>query len=204
MFPHHPQDKTVDLIAYQQRFGVEGVQLLLRRREAALKMLHYRSLDVGGVCAYRATVAKQYGVTERTLYSYEEKYEEGGLPALMFSAVRKDKGNPRSLCLEAQFLAMHYKKTCPGISSPRILKKLKFLDTQRDQVYCINCCYAKDLPPDFPVCTLDKKGLLYSKHHSTITRFLNNPYNPFSDDSFYRSNAALHNKRSSAKPVKRR
>lgn len=204
MYPHHPLDKTVNLDAYQQRFGAEGLRQLLMRREAALKMLHYRSLEVGGVCAYRAVTARQYGVTERTLYSYEEKYEAGGLPALIFSAERRDKGVPRTLCLEAQFLVMQYKKTHPGISSLQILKNLKLLDTSGNHVYCLNCCYAKDLPPDFPVCALDKKGLLYPKHHATITRFLNNAYNPFSDDSFYWRNAALHNRRSSAKPVKHR
>jgi len=203
MFSRHPKDKTVDLAVYQLRFGIEGVQRLLLRREAALKMLRYRSLDVGGVCAYRATVAKQYGITGRTLYSYEEKYARGGLPALMISMERKDKGNPRTLCLEAQFLVMKYKKTRPGISSPRILQKIKLLDTQCGHMYCNNCCYAKDLPSEFPVCALDKRGLLYPKHHSTVTRFLNNPRNLFSDDSFYRSNAALHLKRSAAKPVKR-
>lgn len=74
----------------------------LQEKADAMEELKRLTGRRGGVMEAKQAIADRLGVGLRQLYEYQKAYEEGGIEGLMDRTERKDKGQPRTMCLMAQ------------------------------------------------------------------------------------------------------
>lgn len=93
-----PVSEQCDLAAYREKFGEAGLAELLDKQRACKEGLAIRRLGKTDCVEQLTTLASEHGVSLRSLYRWMDGYEEKGLPGIMRTMKRKDKGSRRSIC----------------------------------------------------------------------------------------------------------
>lgn len=173
-----------DLVGYRERFGEEGVDILMDRLDAVREMALFEEAGQGSLVEKRAQVAAQLGVSPRTLYSYEQAYKKDGLQGIMDSTRRKDKGSPRQLCRMAQDFV--HSQTCLSTRpmNRAIYANLLQVAKRLGEKACDVCPYNPAslyraelislgrMSSNEEPCQHPREGMVVPGHYSTVDRFI--------------------------------
>ena len=97
-----------DLATYSNQRGILGMNKLMQRNEAVVKVTALRAQASRNLTEQIRALADEYGVSERTLFRWEAEYLEKGLAGIARKG-RKDKGQSHTMCAEAKrFIVEQY------------------------------------------------------------------------------------------------
>ena len=165
-----------DMAAYQERYGDEGINELLRKLETVRKALAVRTLNPKDVVPRLKKIAAGYGTTLRSLYRWMDAYEKQGLSGIMKAIERKDKGETPSIC-EGAFhyayaLYMTEAKLPVSVIYTKLTARAKKLGTQA----CEKCPFNPQSEYRDEECAVcgdpDKQGLIIPECRQTLSRIL--------------------------------
>ena len=176
-------EEAFDLDAYKARQGEAGLEELLNRQRAVLEVTGLR--DHAGLSGGKGLtdainrVAEAHGMSGATLRRLEKRYQEQGLAGLTRSG-RSDKGDSRTMCLEAQ------RRICADYLDAGLLKANTILDRlfqAPEPDACAHCPYnpdsqehanlqLTDLADAFPACEEAGGGLIAPNNRHAVNRVI--------------------------------
>ena len=96
-------EEAFDLEGYRARYGAEGIEKLLIRQTAVLRLRGLRQVVTEDLTGALNALASEYGMSGATLRRLEARYMAEGLKGLARHG-RSDKDESRVMCLEARRL----------------------------------------------------------------------------------------------------
>lgn len=133
-----------DLGAYKARYGDEGIKKLLNRQTAVLRLRGLRRGASGDLTSGIEALAQEFGMSGATLRRLETRYNAEGLAGLARRG-RDDKGESRSMCLEARRLIcemdLDWRKLAANVILDAVLDRARELGARG----CENCPYNHDM-----------------------------------------------------------
>lgn len=164
------REEAFDLEGYRARYGAEGIEKLLTRQTAVLRLRGLRRVVTEDLTGALNALASEYGMSGATLRRLEGRYIEEGLRGLTRHG-RSDKDESRVMCLEARRLI------CEMDLDWRKKKANTILDVVLDRARelgprgCEECPYnhesanyaaleARGEAKWYPECTEEKLGLI--------------------------------------------
>lgn len=172
-------EEAFDLGTYKARQGEAGLEELLNRQQAVLQVIGLRDRAGKGLTEAINGVAERHGMSGATLRRLEERYRKQGLAGLTRSG-RNDKGESRSMCLEAR------RRICADYLDAGLLKANTILDRLfqfPEPDACAHCPYnpesaehaslqLTDLADAFPPCGEAGGGLIAPNNRHAVNRVI--------------------------------
>ena len=170
-----------DLVSYQNRFGEDALEELLKARRMVTIARGIRETCVHSMQKKLESLAKSNGITLRTLYRMEKRFAEGGLHGLMRKA-RKDAGNTRTMCGEARRRIWEHYLQPNRRTQETVLRLVTDQATIEGSAACENCRFREgsaaraeltltDLA-HFPACDQAGNGLVVPPNRSSVSRVI--------------------------------
>lgn len=174
----------VDMAAYKEKFGEEGMKEFINKNELVQKALEIEASARKNKTELWKRLAKDYGIGFRTLERWVQGFKEFGPQALMKKVERSNKGKSSSTCLMAKLLL------CQNRLNKHIKRKetvclkmvLKYAESEEGRNACKNCIYrdgsdernqALEKGMVLSECDVkEKNGIKVSDSISTINRIL--------------------------------
>ena len=162
--------EAFDLEAYKAHYGATGVEKLLERQKAVLRLRGLRQAVEEDLTGAVNALAAEYGMSGATLRRLEGRYIEEGLQGLARRG-RNDKGESRSMCLEARRMICELDLDWKRLKSNTILDMVKDRARELGPQGCKECPYnhesenyaaleAQGEGQWYPECTEEKLGLI--------------------------------------------
>ncbi len=181
-YDHVPYD--FDYAGYQQRFGTNGMDVLMKRLKAVYEGRALQAMRPPNLASEMAALARECKTSTRNLYRWIEAYEAKGPAGVANAMNRADKGELKSICLAAQregarLFLQDNKRTKATVW-------IMLLDMQRrlGPDACASCAHNADSPArtqilgteeeaDYPPCADPNKcGLVVPESRQTMGRIL--------------------------------
>lgn len=171
-----------DLGAYKARYGDEGIKKLLNRQTAVLRLRGLRRGASGDLTSGIEALAQEFGMSGATLRRLETRYNAEGLAGLARRG-RDDKGESRSMCLEARRLIcemdLDWRKLAANVILDAVLDRARELGARG----CENCPYNHDSANYaaleaagegqwYPACEREKRGLVPPSNRHSVNRVI--------------------------------
>lgn len=162
--------EAFDLEAYKAHYGATGVEKLLERQKAVLRLRGLRQTVAEDLTSAVNALAAEYGMSGATLRRLEGRYIEEGLQGLARRG-RNDKGESRSMCLEARRMICELDLDWKRLKANTILDMVKDRARELGPQGCKECPYnhesenyaaleAQGEGQWYPECTEEKLGLI--------------------------------------------
>ena len=162
--------EAFDLEMYKAHYGVAGVEKLLERQKAVLRLRGLRQTAEKDLTGAVNALAAEYGMSGATLRRLEGRYIEEGLQGLTRRG-RNDKGESRSMCLEARRMICELDLDWNRLKANTILDMVKDRARELGPQGCKECPYNHDSENYaaleaqgegqwYPECTEEKLGLI--------------------------------------------
>lgn len=162
--------EAFDLEAYKAHYGAAGVEKLLERQKAVLRLRGLRLAVEEDLTGAVNALAAEYGMSGATLRRLEARYIEEGLQGLARRG-RSDKGESRSMCLEARRMICELDLDWRKLKANTILDIVKDRARELGALGCLECPYNHDSDNYaaleaqgegqwYPECTEEKLGLI--------------------------------------------
>ena len=175
-----PHEEYFDLGAYAAKAGEEGVRKLLERQQAVLQLIGYRAGNGRDMLKTVERIAAEHGMSRMTLRRLEARYLDAGLGGLVRSG-RSDKGESRTMCLEAQRRIYELYLDANKLKGTTILDMIASDARELGPDACRNCPYnpesrahaelqASDLAGYYPACDEVGDGIRPPKNRHAVNR----------------------------------
>ena len=176
----HPHEEEFDLGAYAARVGEAGMRKLLERQQAVLQMMGYRAEGGKGLMEAVDRIAAEHGMSRMTLRRLEARYADAGLGGLVRSG-RSDKGESRTMCMEAQRRIYELYLDANKLKGATILDMIASDARELGPDGCRDCPYnpesrahaqlqASELAEHFPACDEAGHGIQPPKNRHAVNR----------------------------------
>lgn len=162
--------EAFDLEAYKAHYGTEGVEKLLEKQKAVLRLRGLRLTADKDMTGALDALAAEYDMSGATLRRLEARYIEEGLQGLARRG-RSDRGESRSMCLEARRMICELDLDWRKLKANTILDIVKDRSRELGPQGCLECPYNHDSDNYaaleaqgegqwYPECTEAKHGLI--------------------------------------------
>ena len=135
--------EAFDLEMYKAHYGVAGVEKLLERQKAVLRLRGLRQTAEKDLTGAVNALAAEYGMSGATLRRLEGRYIEEGLQGLTRRG-RNDKGESRSMCLGARRMICELDLDWNRLKANTILDMVKDRARELGPQGCKECPYNHD------------------------------------------------------------
>lgn len=172
----------IDMAAYEEKYGEEGMKEFLFKHELVQKALKIESQNSGSQkTKLWEKLAKENGISKRSLDRYVSSYKEFGTKALMKKLDRDNKGKRTSICEEAKRFLIEKYASRPQRTKAKVHDMLIEYAESTGKDACINCIYREGSKAraaleaedwDIPVCEEEKNGIKISYSLQTVSRIL--------------------------------
>lgn len=175
-------EEAFDLAAYKARAGVEGLEKLLQRQRAVLRLIGCREKGGSDLTKETERIAEEHGMSAMTLRRLETRYLKDGLAGLVRSG-RSDKGESRSMCREARRMIYELYLDANLLKANTILDMIAAEAQRSGADACRNCPYnpessayaavqATDLAEHYTPCDTAGTGILPPANRHAVNRVI--------------------------------
>ncbi|WP_027625550.1 Mu transposase C-terminal domain-containing protein [Clostridium lundense] len=172
----------IDMAAYKEKFGEEGMKEFVKKYELVQKALEIEATAKGNKTILWEELAKDNGVSKRNLDRWIKGFKEFGAKSLMRKVERSNKGKTRSTCYAAKVMLFEKWLNKAKRKKTKVLKMVIEYAESEGAKACENCIFregtdarikAEDSGMDLPICNEPvKEGLIVSTSPATISRIL--------------------------------
>lgn len=176
----------VDMAAYKEKFGEEGMKEFINKNELVQKALEIEASARKNKTKLWKQLAKENGIGFRTLERWVNAFKECGPQSLMTKIERSNKGKSSSTCMMAKLLLCRSRldKHVKRKETICLKKVLKYAESEEGRNACKRCIYregsdernqALEEGMVLSECDMkEKNGIKVSDSISTINRILKN------------------------------
>lgn len=179
---HQHSSEAFDYGKYREKYGEEGMQELYARQQAVLQASGLRSSGGKGLTQAIEEIANAYGMSGATLRRLEERYQKEGLNGLTRSG-RSDKGQSRSMCMEARRRIYELYLDGNKLKANTILDMINADAARIGADACADCPFmpgsraheklqASDIAEFFPACDEAGNGIIPPSNRHSVNRVI--------------------------------
>lgn len=176
------RQEAFDLGEYTRQAGEAGVQTLLKRQQAVLRMIGLRESGTRELTQAFEETAAAFGMSAQTLRRLEKRYQEKGLAGLVRSG-RSDKGESRTMCREARRRIYELYLDANKLKANTILDMIASDARQMGPDACRSCPYnpesreyaaiqRSDLAEYYPACDEVGNGIQPPNNRHAVNRVI--------------------------------
>jgi len=184
--PKKHKEIDIDMAAYKEKFGEDGVKELVFKYEIVQKAIEIGTKFPKEKTKLCEELAKENNIGKRSLDRWMQSFIENGTAGLMKKLERNNKGKRTSICLEAQRYMMDKYLTKAKRKKTVIHEMLLDYAEISGPEACKNCMYREgtearkkmelNLNPEdcinVPVCYEEYNGLIVTNSSKTLSRIL--------------------------------
>lgn len=179
-----PKVIDVDMAAYKEKFGEEGMKEFINKHELVQEALEIEASAKKNKTKLWTQLAKKNGISFRSLERWVNDFKNFGPQALMKKVERSNKGKSSSTCMMAKLLLCQNRldKNVKRKETTCLKRVLKYAEGEKGKNACKNCIYregsdernqALEEGMVLSECSMkEKNGIKVSDSISTINRIL--------------------------------
>lgn len=181
-----PKVIDVDIAAYKEKFGEEGMKEFINKHELVQEALEIEASAKKNKTKLWTQLAKKNGIGFRTLERWVNGFKEIGPQALMKKVERSNKGKSSSTCMMAKLLLCQNRldKNVKRKETTCLKRVIKYADSDEGRNACKKCIYNENSDERDRALTYglaikecnikEKNGIQVSRSIATVNRILKN------------------------------